>query len=144
MCLQSQYDFFWRQTATKPYRNLAEIVRKPHSLRVIFTTSAQKSYDARAMSLPVPYNYLKSLPSFLGPNDYRKSCVVLTISLQCPYGIMRSTCDMSTGFQFFKICHRAELNTNVEATMPVNLYDDRTVSLRRPHGKGNLDIVLAS
>ena len=28
--------------------------------------------------------------------------------------------------------------------MPVNPYDDRKVSLRRPHGKGDLDIVGAS
>ena len=28
--------------------------------------------------------------------------------------------------------------------MPVNPYDDRKVSLRRPHGKGDLDIVRAS
>ena len=28
--------------------------------------------------------------------------------------------------------------------MPVNLYDDRKVSLRRPHGNGDLDIVRAS
>ena len=28
--------------------------------------------------------------------------------------------------------------------MPVNLYDERKVSLRRPHGSGDLDIVRAS
>ena len=28
--------------------------------------------------------------------------------------------------------------------MPVNPYDDPKVSLRRPHGNGDLDIVLAS
>ena len=28
--------------------------------------------------------------------------------------------------------------------MPVNPYDDRKVSLRRPHGNGDLDIVGAS
>ena len=28
--------------------------------------------------------------------------------------------------------------------MPVNLYDDRKVSLRRPHGNGDLDIFGAS
>ena len=28
--------------------------------------------------------------------------------------------------------------------MPVNPYDDRKVSLRRPHGNGDLDIVRAS
>ena len=32
----------------------------------------------------------------------------------------------------------------LEATIPVNPYDDRKVSLRRPHGNGDLDIVLAS
>ena len=42
------------------------------------------------------------------------------------------------------LCHCAELNKIVEATMPVNLYDDRKVSLRRPHGNGDLDIVGAS
>ena len=31
-----------------------------------------------------------------------------------------------------------------EATMPVNPYNDRKVSLRRLHGKGDLDIVRAS
>ena len=40
--------------------------------------------------------------------------------------------------------HCAELNKIVEATMPVNPYDDRKVSLRRPHGNGDLDIVRAS
>ena len=38
----------------------------------------------------------------------------------------------------------AELNKIVEATMPVNPYNDRKVSLRRPHGNGGLDIVRAS
>ena len=62
-------------------------------------------------------------------------------------GIVRSTCDVSTGYGlafFFTICHSAELNKIVDATMPVNRYDNRTVSLRRPHGKGDLDIVKAS
>ena len=48
------------------------------------------------------------------------------------------------GLRFFRICHCAELNKIVEATMPVNPYDDRKVSLRRPHGTGDLDIVRAS
>ena len=51
---------------------------------------------------------------------------------------------MSTGLLFFQICHCGELNTIVEATMPVNLYNDRKVSLQRPHGNSDLDIVLAS
>ena len=59
---------------------------------------------------------------------------------------VRGSYDVSTGYglTFFQICHCAELYENVEATMPVNLYDDRKVSLRRPHGNGDLDIVRAS
>ena len=53
-------------------------------------------------------------------------------------------CLRATGLQFFQICHCAELNKIVEATMPVNPYDDRKVSLRRPQGNGDLDIVRAS
>ena len=54
-------------------------------------------------------------------------------------------CLRATGLRFFlQICHFAALNKIVEATMPVNPYDDRKVSLRRPHGKGDLDIVRAS
>ena len=53
-------------------------------------------------------------------------------------------CLQATGLRFFQICHCAELNKIVEATMPVNPYDDRKVSLRRPHGNDDLDIVGAS
>ena len=53
-------------------------------------------------------------------------------------------CLRATGLRFIQICHCAELNKIVEATMPVNSYDDRKVSLQRPHGNGDLDIVRAS
>ena len=53
-------------------------------------------------------------------------------------------CQRATGLRFFQICHCAELNKIVEATMPVNPYDGRKVSLRRPHENGDLDIVRAS
>ena len=52
---------------------------------------------------------------------------------------MRSTCDVSTGI--FKNFHSAELTKIVEATMPMNPYDDRRAYLRWPHGKGDFDIV---
>ena len=58
------------------------------------------------------------------------------MSLGCVYGLR--------AYDFFKFCHCAELNKIVEATMPVNLYDDRKVSLQGPHGNGDLDIVGAS
>ena len=51
-------------------------------------------------------------------------------------------CLRATGLRFFKICHSAEfLKKIVEATMPVNPYDDPRVLLRWPHGKGDFDIV---
>ena len=126
-----------------PYRDFAEIVQKPHSHRAIFTISVQKSHNAPVMSMQAPYDYLKSLRSF----DYLNSCGVLTISVRCPCahrGIMRSTCDVSTGSRFFKICHSVELNKIVEVMMQVNLYDDDWVSLRWLNRKGVLDILLTS
>ena len=53
-------------------------------------------------------------------------------------------CLQATGLQIFQICHCTELNKIVEATMPVNPYDDHKVSLRRPHRNSGLDIVRAS
>ena len=53
-------------------------------------------------------------------------------------------CLRASGLRFSKICHCAELNKIVEATMPVNPYDDRTVWLRWPLGKGDLDIIRTS
>ena len=53
-------------------------------------------------------------------------------------------CLRATGLRFFLICNCAELNKMVEATMSVNPYDERKISLRRPHGNGDLDIVRVS
>ena len=81
-------------------------------------------------------DYRKSLRSFLGQTDNLKPCVVLTIPVRGPYGdrTMSLRCVYRLrAYDFFQICHCAELNKIVEATMPVNPYDDRKVSLRRPH-----------
>ena len=99
------------------------------------------------MILRAPYDYRKSIRSFLDQNDNLKSYVVLTITARCPYGDRTTSLRCVYGlraYDFFQICHCAELNKIVEATMPVNPYDDRKVSLRRPHGNGDLDIVRAS
>ena len=40
----------------------------------------------RAASLRAPYDYRKSLRSFLGQNDNLIPCVVLTVTVRCPYG----------------------------------------------------------
>ena len=49
-------------------------------------------------------------------------------------------CLWAMGLRFFQICHCAELNKIVEATMPVNPYDGRKFT----HGNGDLDIVQTS
>ena len=67
---------------------------------------------------------------------------------------VRGSCDQpamylrAMGLRFFKICHShgAKLSKIVEATMPVNPYDDdwTQVSLLWPNEKDDLDIVRAS
>ena len=72
---------------------------------------------------------------------------LLSKILCCPHNQralpMRSLFHVNTGLPFFKICHSVEFNIIVRATMPMNPYDDLTVSMRRQHGKGDLDIVRA-
>ena len=100
----------------------------------------------RAATLRAPYDYRKSLRSFLGQDPK---------TLRCPHdhravpirGSYNVTAMCSTGYElndFFQICHCVELNKIVEATMPVNPYDDRKVSLWRQHGNGDLYIIRAS
>ena len=71
------------------------------------------------------------------PHDHR------AVSVRGSYDVT-AVCLGATGLRFFQICHCAEFNKIVEATMPVNPYDDRKVSLWRPHRNGDLDIVGAS
>ena len=40
-CSRSLYDFFRRQTRTKPYRDLADIVRQPQGYRTIIVLTSQ-------------------------------------------------------------------------------------------------------
>ena len=65
---------------------------------------------------------------FWAKNDNLKSCVIPTTTVLGSYGVT-AMCLRATGLRFFQICHCAELNKI--ATMPVNPYDDRKVSLRR-------------
>ena len=67
------------------------------------------------------------------PNDYLKSSGVVRSASGTRTDIMRSTCLWATILRFFQICHSAEFNKIVVATMPVH-----------PQGKGDLDIVRAS
>ena len=40
-CSRSPYDFFPRETRTKPYRDLADIVRQPQGYRTIIVLTSQ-------------------------------------------------------------------------------------------------------
>ena len=48
-CLRSPYDFFWRQTRTTLYRDLADIVRQPQGYRTIVVLSSRPPYINRTM-----------------------------------------------------------------------------------------------
>ena len=81
-----------------------------------------------------------------GPRGQSKTLRCLQDHRAVPVRGSYDHCDVSTGhgLTICQICHCAELNKIVEAMMLVNPYDDRKVSLRRPHGNGDLDIVPAS
>ena len=109
-----------------PYRDFAEIVRKPNSHSAIFKISVHKSHDAPAMSMRAPYDYLKSLRSY----HYLNSCGVLTISVRCLYADHAINLRCIYGLAiFFQNLSECGVNKIVEATMPVNPYDDDWVSL---------------
>ena len=72
------------QTLQRPYVDSTKTAQSSCSHGVICMTSAQKLNNAPGMSLWVPYHYLNSIQSFLGPYDYLKSCIVLMISVRCP------------------------------------------------------------
>ena len=43
-CLRSPYDFFRRQTRTKPYRDPVDIVRQPQGCRAVIVLSSRPPY----------------------------------------------------------------------------------------------------
>ena len=53
-CLRSPYDFFRRQTRTKLYRDLADIVRQPQVYRTIIVLSSRPPYINRTMPVRWP------------------------------------------------------------------------------------------
>ena len=48
-CLRSPYDFFRRQTWTKPHRHLADIVRQPQGYRTVIVVSSLPLHINRTM-----------------------------------------------------------------------------------------------
>ena len=116
MTVQCPYDF--KGPARASCGDLAGSLRLSHESTIIFRLKLQSKI--------VRY-----------PHDH------LSVAVQASYDVT-AMCLRAMGLRFFQICHCVELNKIVEATMPVNLYHDRKVSLRRPHGNGDLDIVRAS
>ena len=108
-----------------PYRDLAEIV---FNLHVVIVQSLCNLHDLRtkiaqccAVSLFVPFAYLKSLWSFFGPKWLSKILLCPHYQRVVP---VRGLCNLPemclhvTGLHFFKICHSGELNKIVKATIP--------------------------
>ena len=53
-CLRSPYDFFRRQTRTKPYRDLADIAPQPHCCRAVIVLPSRPPYTNRTMPVRWP------------------------------------------------------------------------------------------
>ena len=53
-CLRSPYDFFRRQTRTKLYRDLADIVRQPQGCHTIIVLSSRPPYIKSTMPIRWP------------------------------------------------------------------------------------------
>ena len=53
-CLRSPYDFFRRQTRTKPYRDLTNIVRRPQGCDAVIVLSSRPPYTNRTMPVRWP------------------------------------------------------------------------------------------
>ena len=109
MCLhslRSPCDFFWQQNGTVLTETLRRSYGTARSLcspHVIFMTSTQKSHNAHAMSLQVPYNYLKCLRYFPPKRIYK--------ILQCPHDQrampVRGSCNLPV--MCLRACHLSKL-----------------------------------
>ena len=132
MCVYILYDHPAISLGDRPVQSLQRACRgdrmETAQSSCNLQTSTQKMHDARAMSLMTPYDYLKGLRSFLGLS---KILHFQTISVWCPYGdrVIYLPCVYYLyKLAICKICHNADLNKMVEPTMPMNPYDDHTIS----------------
>ena len=138
-----------------------EIVETSQGDRTIIVPSP---WGYRRMTVRCPYDFMGPAKALCGDladslRLSQESTIIFvprgqSKTLRCPHDHravpvrgsydVTAMCLRATGIRLFRICHCAELNKIVEATIPVNPYDDRKVTLRRPHGNGDLDIVRAS
>ena len=140
------------------------------SLEIVDTSQGDRTiivpspWGYRRMTVRCPYDFMCPAKASCGDlagslRLSQESTIILgsnqqSKTLRCPHDHravpvrgsydVTAMCLRATGLRFFRICHCAELNKIVEATMSVNPYDDLKVSLRRPHGNGDLNIVRAS
>ena len=120
-----------------------EIVRCRWSLRAVSADSARKSCGARARSVQRPrgdgaltvqwsHDYPKSLQSpdhrtIFCPIDHLKACVFRKTSALPPHD--SHTIFLRDTLRFcFQMCQKSSLNKIVEATAPVNPYENRTAA----------------
>ena len=75
-CLRSPYDFFRRQTRTKPYRDLADIVRQPQGYCTIIVLSSRPPYINRTMPIRWPCRSRKESVRWLC-----NCCVIMCMDL---------------------------------------------------------------
>ena len=106
------------QDVPSPWGYRRMTIRCPHN----FMGTAKASCGDLAGSLRLPRGSM----IILGQNDNLKPCVVLTITVRCPYGdrTVSLRCVYGLGaYDFFKFVI-VELNKIVAATIPVNLYNE--------------------
>ena len=86
-CLRSPYDFFRRQTRTKLYRDLVDIVRQPHDNRKVIVQSScylhDLSINARTMTLRLSYDIRKVSVKLCFVKS--QGVGTLTVQLSCNY-----------------------------------------------------------
>ena len=116
------------------------------------TIIVQTPWGYRRMTVRCPYDFIGPARALCGDlagslRLSQESTIIFgqkwqSKTLRCPHDHrvvhargsydVTAMCLRATGLRFFfQICHCAELNDIVEATMSVNPYDDRKVSLRR-------------
>ena len=71
-----------KANARSSYHRLRVTAGRPSDIHTILWALQRH----RTATLRAPYDYRKSVRSFLGQDDNLKPCVVLTIIVRCPYG----------------------------------------------------------
>ena len=88
--------------------------------------SIQRPRGDSAMTVRGPYDH-RAFFFFFCSNDHLKSCDFRKISARPPHDIP-TTCLRAAGLRSFQICRKSSLNKIVEATAPMNPYENGTAA----------------